>query len=123
MKITWLLSLVATAGVAGVAEATTWEANNLLLPARSASGCPDHHDRHKFERVGTTFTGHVGTTFTGHNVNGPLFVTTVAPDGAIDLDFKSPGGASLEISGNAKARDLEIFNSKVACRYKLVPKR
>ncbi|MDP1752699.1 MAG: hypothetical protein Q8L22_24885 [Reyranella sp.] len=106
MKIAWLLSLVATVGVAGVAEATTWEANNLLLPARSASGCPDHHDRYKFELVGTIFTG--------HNVNGPLFVTTVAPDGAVDLDFKSPGGASLEISGNAKARDLEIFNSKVA---------
>ncbi len=87
----------------------------LLLPARSATGCPDHHDRYKFDLVGTTFTG--------HNVNGPLFVTTVAGDGVVNLDFKSPGGASLEISGNAKTRDLEIFDSKFACRYKLVPKR
>ncbi len=114
MKIAWILPLVATIGVAGAAKAATWEANNLLLPAKSATGCPDHHDRYKFELVGTTFTG--------HNVNGPLFVTTVASDGAVDLNFKSPGGASLEISGNAKTRDLEIFDSKVACRYKLVPK-
>ncbi len=115
MKMAWILPLVATIGAAGSAEAATWEANNLLLPAKSATGCPDHHNRYKFELVGTTFMG--------HNVNGPLFVTTVAGDGAVNLDFKSPGGASLEISGNAKTRDLEIFDSKVACRYKLVPKR
>ena len=114
MKMAWILPLVATIGVAGAANAATWEANNLLLPARSATGCPDYHDRYRFELVGTTFTG--------HNVNGPLFVTTVASDGAVDLGFRSPGGADLEISGNAKTRDLEIFDSKVACRYKLVPK-
>ena len=107
MKTAWILSLAAAIGVAGVAQAATWEANNLLLPAKSSGGCADHYDRYKFELVGTTFTG--------HNVNGPLFVTTVAPDGAVDINFKSPGGANLEISGNAKTRDLEIFDSKVAC--------
>ncbi len=41
----------------------------------------------------------------------------------IKEDYRSPGGARLEMSGNVKTRHLDIYNNNRGCWYRLVPEK
>ncbi|MEK7994709.1 MAG: hypothetical protein AAB403_12970 [Planctomycetota bacterium] len=111
----WALGLVVLGlcAASSAAQADAWRARTILLPDRSAGGCAKTGGLYALD-----FTG---TTFTGSNANGKMFSITIPADGAVKHAFRSPSGASLEIVGNAKSRDLDIVNSRSACRWKLTP--
>ncbi|MDP1751283.1 MAG: hypothetical protein Q8L22_17680 [Reyranella sp.] len=95
------------------ANAESWKTDSVLNKERSAGSC----------RPGGTYTLDLtGSVFTATNAAGKMFSITLPADGAVKHAFKSSTGASLEIVGNAKARDLEIINSAYGCRWKMVPK-
>src|SRR5262249_35587908 len=57
---------------------------------------------------------------------GAKFTAVVPADGRLKQEFKAAGGAyvsnpRLEMSGNARTRDLEVTIPEFGCRWKLSP--
>lgn len=91
----------------------SWRAQNMVIPDKSAGTCT---------RSGTFYALDLsGDTLTVDNDNGRMFATTVPADGMIKQTFKSPTGATLEMVGNARTRELEIVNERAGCRWTLTP--
>lgn len=95
------------------AAAETWMAQSSLLANESPGSCTQYRNvTYKLEYLDGVITG---TTDSGR-----LFSATVAADGAVKHEFKSPTTARLEISGNARTRDLLLYNLNSGCRWRLV---
>jgi len=61
-------------------------------------------------------------TFTATSSFGKMLSITVPADGIIKQTFKPSGYRKpLEMTGNVKSRELEIFETGTACVYKLTP--
>jgi hypothetical protein len=59
-------------------------------------------------------------TFTATSSFGKMFSITVPADGVIKKSYTRAGHMKpLEMTGNVKSRELEIFDASVACYYKL----
>jgi hypothetical protein len=53
-------------------------------------------------------------------------LATIGPDGSVAATFTVPVGRrnlSVDLTGNVKNREMEVFNKQYACRFKLVPVR
>ena len=94
----------------------TWRAYARLLPDKSAALC---------RRGGGFFDFRLrdGMLFVMSRV-GDSFSIPVANDGSIrhawTVASQPPHFIALEMTGNARTRDLELFNSKRMCKFKLV---
>lgn len=110
MKRIVLAALVALAGmIACAASAETWKAQGVLLD-KSATSCAAY--------TGLQYTFDLeGATLSVINAAGKMGSTTVAADGSVNFNFKSPTGASLSVTGNAKSKDLLISNQRSGCYW------
>ena len=115
MRATWMLLPIAVLGLSGFANAETWSGVSTLLADKSPGLCAGYQtSTYKLELAENTLTGSAAAV--------KLYCSKVAVDGIIKHEKKSATGARLEISGNAKTRDLELVNLNSGCRWRLVPK-
>jgi hypothetical protein len=108
----WGLAAVVVAFLATPAVAETWKARAELIKSKSAEGCN--------ERLSVYTLSLEGTKFAAADVDGKQFTIDIPDNGIIKEDYRSPGGARLEMSGNVKTRHLEIYNNNRGCFYNLV---
>ena len=57
---------------------------------------------------------------------GEALLAPIGPDGSVAATFTVPVGRrnlSVDLTGNVKNREMEVFNRQYACRFKLVPVR
>ena len=97
------------------AAAETWKARAELIKTKSAGGCN--------ERLSTYTLTLEGMTFAAADVDGKQFTIDVPDNGVIKEDYRSPGGARLEMAGNVRTKHLEIYNNNRGCWYNLVPEK
>ena len=112
------LALILAGAFPAFASAETWKAVGEFMPEKSAAQCTSSPTK-----VVYTLTIE-GNAFSGTNTTGGKFSATMAPDGTVKTSYNSSFGGSsyvMELSGNAKAHQLETFNTKFSCRYKLSP--
>lgn len=112
----WSFALVGgVVALAAPALAETWKARAELIQTKSASGCN--------ERLSVYTLTLEGSTFSATDVDGKQFTIDVPDNGVIKEDYRSPGGARLEMSGNVKTKHLDIYNNNRGCWYRLVPEK
>lgn len=96
-------------------RAETWMARIDLVPESSAPTCTE------VPQVMWTLTLEAGT-FSGVNNFGAKISAPVLADGTVTASYagKAESNETFEmvLTGNAKTRQLEIFNAKYSCRYK-----
>ena len=109
----WALAAVLVACLATPAAAETWRARAELIKTKSAGGCSE-----RFSAYTLTLDGN---SFAAADADGKQFTIEVPDNGIIKEDFRSPGGARLEMSGNVRTRHLDIYNNNRGCWYRLVP--
>lgn len=100
--------------MSGAAYAETWVGHQIF-----ESGT---HRCSTYQTVDYTYTLE-GSTFTVTNQNGKMLTTTVPESGDVNKSFKSPSGASLNVSGNVKTKELRITNTDSGCKWKTPPKK
>ena len=108
--------------VADVAHAQTWKATPQPIAERSPTTCANM----QLPSTPTVYTFTLeGNTLSGESTNRAKFTLSVAADGAVKGTFTAVTTQSavytLELSGNAKSKDLEIYHTRLFCRAKLVP--
>ena len=108
----FLASVLLVVGAAS-AGAETWKARSELIKTKSANGCA--------ERLSVYTLVLDGNSFSASDVDGKQFTIDVPDNGIIKEDFRSPGGARLEMSGNVKTRHLDVYNNNRGCWYRLTP--
>jgi len=65
-----------------------------------------------------------GTELSGKTTGGHDFRAPVAADGSVSTTIKVPVGAKefvVDLVGNAKSRQLQVFNKEYSCRFNLSP--
>ena len=115
------LSATAMLGIVGasnLASADSWRATAALEP-ESPSVCRQA-DLSKlvfdFAETGSELSG---KTTDGHNFSAPVGI-----DGSVSTTITVPVGErnfAVDLTGNAKSRDLQVFNKQYSCRFKLTP--
>ena len=93
------------------------KANVVLIPERSTSNCRDDTSK-LFWTLSLD-----GGTLSGTSTEGAKFSAPVAPDGSVKATYQGSFGGSnfpVELTGNAKSKQLETFNTRANCRFKLV---
>lgn len=108
----WGLAAALVAFLATPAVADTWKARAELIKTKSADGCN--------QRLSTYTLTLEGTKFSAADVDGKQFAIEIPDNGVIKEDYRSPGGARLEMAGNVKTKHLEIYNNNRGCWYNLV---
>jgi hypothetical protein len=56
--------------------------------------------------------------------NGEAFSAPIAADGYVKTTLTVPVGKrnlSIDLSGNVKTREMEVFNRQYSCRFRLTP--
>ncbi|MFI4999935.1 MAG: hypothetical protein ACHQK9_08660 [Reyranellales bacterium] len=102
MRGIWAIAPILAIIVCGEARAETWQASTELQKGKSGNGCATGNRVHTLELNGTTLVV--------SNDMGKMVTVAVPSDGMIKQTYKSPTGTQLEISGNVKTRELQIFN-------------
>ena len=96
-------------------RAETWMTRIDLVPESSAKTCAE------VPQVMWTLTLEAGT-FSGANNFGAKFSTPVGPDGTVKASYTGKSGSNetfeMELTGNVKTRQVELFNAKYSCRYR-----
>ena len=111
-------ALVGIFGASSQAFADPWQATAALEP-ESPAACRQA-DVSKllfdFAETGSELTG---KTNDGHNFSAPI-----ATDGSVTTTITVPVGAKIftvDLTGNVKSRQLQVFNKEYSCRFKLMP--
>lgn len=69
---------------------------------------------------------HMGHELSLRPSRGEALLAPIGPDGSVAATFTVPVGRrnlSVDLTGNVKSREMEVFNKQYACRFKLVPVR
>jgi len=101
------------------AFAETWRTKVALMEAESPANCAEADVSKLFYQVTVT-----GNEFSAKTSTGEAFSTPVAADGSVKTTFTGSLGAktfSIDLTGNVKTRELQAFNRKYSCRFKLQP--
>ncbi len=56
--------------------------------------------------------------------SGEAFSAPIGSDGSVETTFALPIGAkslSVDLTGNVKTQEMEAFNERYSCRFKLTP--
>jgi hypothetical protein len=118
MRTLVALIVLGVAGAAPLALADTWRAKPTLEPG-SPPDCKDADVSHLLFDLADT-----GNELSVKTSSGAAFSAPIGPDSSVKTTFTLPVGAkslSIELTGNVKTRELEAFNSRYSCRFKLTP--
>jgi hypothetical protein len=108
------------AGAPGVASADPWRATASLEPQSPAICRQADVSKLVFDFA------HTGSELLGKATGGQAFSAPVATDGTVAAAITVPvDGESFDVdlTGNAMSRQLEVFNRKFSCRFRLTPLR
>jgi hypothetical protein len=104
--------------VAPVARAEPWRAKPAL-ELGSPPACNEADVANLFFDLADT-----GNELSVKISSGEAFSAPIGPDGAVETTFTLPIGAkslSVDLTGNVKTREMEVFNKRYSCRFKLTP--
>jgi hypothetical protein len=65
-----------------------------------------------------------GTELSVKPSSGEEFSAPIGPDGSVNTTFALPVGVkslSVDLTGNVKTREMEVFNKQYSCRFTLTP--
>ena len=114
-----LVVVLAIVGASTAASAETWKAGLELVKEKSPPACAQP----EIAKVSWDLTFECNT-FSGVSNAGAHFSTTAEADGAVKTTYSGIVGVSkyfVELSGNAKTRQIELHNAQYGCFFKLVP--
>jgi hypothetical protein len=118
MRTLVALIVLGVAGAAPLALADTWRAKPALEPG-SPPHCKDADVSHLLFDLADS-----GNELLVKPNSGEAFSAPIGPDGFVKTTFTLPVGAKslfIDLTGNVKTRELEAFNSRYSCRFKLTP--
>lgn len=112
------LIAVCVGATSTAAFADTWRAKTMLDPASPAACQQADVSRlfFAFADAGPDLSVTAGETHT--------FLVPVSADGSVNKTITVPVGNrtfTVDLTGNAKGRDLQVVNREYACRFKLLP--
>ena len=116
-----ILSAAAMLGILGgssLAFADPWRATAALQPESPAVCRQADLSKVVFDFAET------GSELSGKTTNGQNFSAPIAIDGSVSTTITVPVDGknfAVALTGNAKSRELQVFNKKYACRFRLVP--
>jgi hypothetical protein len=105
-------------GAAPLALAEAWRAKPALEPGAPLD-CKEADVSNLFFEFADT-----GNEPSVKTSSGEAFSAPISPDGSLKTTFKLPvGGKTLaaDLTGNVKTREMEVFNERDSCRFKLAP--
>lgn len=114
-----IVAVTLALGVGPPAYAQAWQAKVEHVPGRSVAAC----GQTDVSKILWTLKLE-GSTFSGSSNQGATFSTTIAPDGTVKTTYEGKLGNNtfpVQISGNARTKELESFNIRSNCLFKLVP--
>jgi hypothetical protein len=112
------LIVLGVVGAAPLALAEAWRAKPALEPG-SAPECKEADVSNLFFDLADT-----GTELSVKTSSGEAFSAPIGSDGSVTTTFMLPVGAkslSVDLTGNVKTREMEVFNKRYSCRFKLAP--
>ncbi|CAN5640304.1 hypothetical protein BH10PSE6_BH10PSE6_12360 [soil metagenome] len=118
MRMRSAAAMLAVIGTSSPAFADAWRATAALEP-ESPALCRQAD----LSKVVFDFA-EAGSELSGKTTNGHAFLAPVAADGSISTTITVPVDGknfAVDLTGNAKSRDLQVFNKKYSCRFKLRP--
>ena len=110
-----MLGIVATSSSAA---ADPWRARPSLAP-ESPAICRQAD----LSKVVFDFAD-MGTELSGKTNSGHDFSAPVGSDGSVSTTIKVPVDGKdfdVDLTGNARSRDLQVFNRRFSCRFMLTP--
>ena len=118
MRTLAVLIVLSVVGGAPLALAEAWRAKPALEPG-SPSDCKEADVSQLFFDLADT-----GSELSVKTSSGEAFSAPIGPDGSVQTTFTLPVGAkilSIDLTGNVKTREMEAFNKRYSCRFKLTP--
>jgi hypothetical protein len=118
MRMLSAAAMLGIVGASGVAFAEPWRAVATLDPS-SPAVCR----RADVSRLVFAFA-QTGNELVGRTTDGHSFSAAVAADGSVAATITVPVSGRnfvVDLTGNAKSRDLQVFNQRFSCGFKLTP--
>jgi hypothetical protein len=118
MRTLAALIVLGVVGAAPPALAEAWRAKPALEPG-SPPDCKEADVSHLFFDLAET-----GNELSVKTSSGEAFSAPIDPDGFVKTTFTLPVGLkslSIDLTGNVKTREMEAFNERYSCRFKLTP--
>jgi hypothetical protein len=118
MRTLAALIMLGVVGAAPLALAEAWRAKPGLEPG-SPPDCKEADVSNLFFDLADT-----GNELSVKTSSGGAFSAPIGSDGSVETTFTLPLGAkslSVDLTGNVKTREMEVFNKRYSCRFKLTP--
>jgi hypothetical protein len=118
MRTVAALLVLGVIGAAPVALAEEWRAKPVL-ELGAPPNCKEADVSNLFFDLADT-----GNELLVKTSNGEAFSAPIAADGYVKTTLKVPVGKrnlSIDLTGNVKTRELEVFNRQYSCRFRLTP--
>lgn len=118
MRAVFVAAMVTTLATSSIALAEPWKATAALVPDAPMACRQADVSKVVFDFV------EQGDQLVGKTTDGHSFTAPVATDGTVSTSITVPVGGkdfAVELTGNAKSRELQVLNRKYACRFTLTP--
>jgi hypothetical protein len=118
MRTLVALVVLGVVGAAPLALAEAWRAKPGLEPG-SPPDCKEADVSNLFFDLADT-----RNELSVKTSSGEAFSAPIGPDGSVETTFALPicaKGLSFDLTGNVKTREMEVFNRRYSCRFKLTP--
>lgn len=118
MRILSAAAMLGIVVVSSQAWADPWRARAALAPDAPFACRQADVSKLYFDFAAT------GSELSGRTTDGHVFSAPVGSDGSVDATITVPvSGRSfvVDLTGNARSRDLQVFNKQYSCRFKLTP--
>jgi hypothetical protein len=120
MRTLAVIVLLGLMGAAPLAHADAWRARPAL-----ESGAPGACEQADVSDLFFDLSD-MGHELSLRPSRGEALLAPIGPDGSVAATFTVPVGRrnlAVDLTGNVKNREMEVFNKQYACRFKLVPVR
>ena len=111
-------AMLVIVGASNVVLADPWRARAALDP-----DAPTLCRQADVSKLVFDFT-ETGSQLSGRTTDGHDFSAPVGTDGSVSTTITVPVSGRnfvVDLTGNARSRELQVFNKKYACRFKLTP--
>ena len=118
MRTLAALIMLGVVGAAPLALAEAWRAKPALEPG-SPPDCKEADVSNLFLDL-----AEAGNELLVKTSSGEAFSAPIAADGYVKIMLTVPVGKrnlSVDLTGNVKTREMELFNERYSCRFKLTP--